>query len=352
MATTSSRTCANCGNQPLIDPWICVSCHNVPKYQDDEPSDVYCNSICQQRHVPIHKVVCDLRIKRKHLLRAAILMKTTFISFRGCLYGRPLVAIIAHNDELHLLMDTGHVAACTWYYPFPDDVAASEEDKEAALSIQNCNASASICGPLAGQLLKGVASSMELLCVDAKPRVLARFITHVDDPERPADDYPLHTIVAVQIEQEKWVIDMTGSQFGFPDLISPYDKYMNDCNGTVEAAPCHYPVTETDDLDRSNFFPPPQNFVVSEGILSHRAHERAGRNYLKTLVDKRFFDERYPTFAADFLRRSEDDFQEGVDEWMGDVKHHMMLFVNHMAGKFYPYESDWGRIAAKDMGQD
>lgn len=154
MAAPKSFLCANCGAKVLTDLHTCMKCYYAPKYKDGESVDVYCDQVCQQGHLTSHQAHCQLRISRENLFRAAILMKATFMTFRECLYGRPLVEMKVYNGELLLLMDPT-VIFHPWYYPFPDDVTTDPKHKEAALSLQNCNAAANICGGLAKRLLEG-----------------------------------------------------------------------------------------------------------------------------------------------------------------------------------------------------
>ncbi|KAI1213384.1 uncharacterized protein F4807DRAFT_263426 [Annulohypoxylon truncatum] len=337
MAAIKTLRCASCDAEVLIDLHTCMICYDVPKYEDGERPDVYCNTLCQQNHSEAHKAQCQRRMNRQKLLRAASLMKATFLTFRECLYGRPLVQIKLHNNELHL-----HIYPTPpfnpWYYSFPEGVTADVKHKEAAISIENCNAAASICGLLASRLLEGIATKMELICVDVKPRILARYMTPSRNPDRPAETYPLHTVVVVDIQEEKWIIDMTGRQFGFPDVISPLKKYMKDWQGKRVKTDklCPYPVGELDDIDHSNFFPfiPPVD--RSADFLAHRAHEQTGRLHLKALIEKRFVDEKHPSFPADLLNRTEEAFQAGLGEWVAEVKEHMMDFVKRMTGKYNP----------------
>ncbi|KAI1458280.1 hypothetical protein F4805DRAFT_474523 [Annulohypoxylon moriforme] len=336
MEATKALTCANCSTGVLTDLHTCSSCYDVPRYED-ESCEVYCNAQCLQEHSEEHKARCELRLKRKRLLRASKLMKATFMTFRECLYGRPLVEIKISNGELHLHIKP-EPPFNPWYYPFPDGITTTTNHREAALSIQNCNASASICSPLARQLLEGIASSMELYCVDVKPQMLARYIISGTDQEKPADDYPLHAIIVVCIKEEKWIIDMTGSQFGFSDVLCPFEKYMKQWKGHVAATPCPYPVDQIHDIKRSNFFPSAPGLVVSPEFMAHRAHEEAGRHHLQALIDKRFINAENPKFAADLLNRTEEAFQDGLREWMVEVREHMMGFVRKMTGKFEPDE--------------
>ncbi|KAI0901466.1 hypothetical protein F4806DRAFT_489943 [Annulohypoxylon nitens] len=337
MATPKSFLCANCGAKVLTDLHTCMMCYYAPNYKDGESVDVYCDQVCQQGHLTSHEAHCQLRISRENLFRAATLMKATFMTFRECLYGRPLVEMKVYNGELLLLMDPT-VIFHPWYYPFPDDVTTDPKHKEAALSLQNCNAAANICGGLAKRLLEGTATKMELVCVDANPRMRARILLRYSDPDKPAKKYPLHTVVVVYIEEEKWVIDVTGSQFGFTDLVCPFDKYLKDWEGHVATGPYAYPVDELDDIERRHFPRITPAAERTDDFFAHRAHEEAGRRHLKKLVEKRFSNPENPTFAADLLARTEKAFQDGLDEWTAEVKRHMMGFVQRMTGVYHPDE--------------
>ncbi|KAI1089673.1 hypothetical protein F5B19DRAFT_504474 [Rostrohypoxylon terebratum] len=339
MATHKSFLCANCGAKVLTDLHTCMRCYYAPKYKDSESMDVYCDKICQQGHLTSHKAQCQLRINRRNLFRAATLMKATFMTFRECLYGRPLVEVKVYKGELHLHMDSG-IKFKPWYYPFPDGVTTDPKHKEAALSLQNCNAAANICGGLAKRLLEGTATKMELVCVDANPRMEARILFRHSDPDKPAKKYPLHSVVVVYIKEEKWIIDMTGSQFGFTNLVCPFDEYLRDLEGHVATGPHAYPVDELDDIERRHFPQIDPAAEKTDDFFAHRAHEVAGRRHLKELVEKRFYNLENPNFAADLLARTDKAFQDGLREWTAEVKRHMMGFVQRMTGVFHPDEQE------------
>jgi hypothetical protein len=60
-----------------------------------------------------------------------------------------------------------------------------------------------------------------------------------------------HTVLKVRLRltSDTWVIDMAGSQYGFREVLVPFDKYMAEKSRRIASAPTTYYATKTKDLD-------------------------------------------------------------------------------------------------------
>jgi hypothetical protein len=77
------------------------------------------------------------------------------------------------------------------------------------------------------------------------PRLYTRLVPGPDASEVP------HTVLKVRLglTGETWIVDTAGSQYGFRDVLVPFNKYITNNSGLIVSAPVKYKSTETKDLD-------------------------------------------------------------------------------------------------------
>ncbi|OTA89556.1 hypothetical protein M434DRAFT_34238 [Hypoxylon sp. CO27-5] len=323
--------CARCGIQASKR---CTGCLDAPEYQPGDSLDVfYCGSDCQQRHWQAHKAQCNIRRKRKKLLRTAMLMRATFLAYRECTYSLPLSAIEPRDSVLVQILELDPRRSDHWLSPFPEDVTTNNKHKEAAKVLDQCNAVPSLLGRLARQLLEGIASDIQVFTVHVEP-VMSWVYRFRNEDIYPKEFQRLsHTILVAQVEAESWVIDVTGCQYGFPEIISPRFKYFRDRVDEVLAESPLFLETETSDLDLRKHRM--RNYEGVKSFVSRSKHERAARLHFKTLIMERFIDGP-PEFTQKFLEGTQEDFQVELDRFVADVKAHTMEFVRRAHGKMDP----------------
>uniref|UniRef100_A0A0D2XAS8 Uncharacterized protein n=1 Tax=Fusarium oxysporum (strain Fo5176) TaxID=660025 RepID=A0A0D2XAS8_FUSOF len=93
--------------------------------------------------------------------------------------------------------------------------------------------SISLLGPMTRGLLAGIVSRMDVAIVEIrKPLLPIRF----HPPDGIMTDRVFHTIVEATLDSsgERWLIDITGCQYGFRDILLPLKKYItqNNCSST------------------------------------------------------------------------------------------------------------------------
>ncbi|KAI0138514.1 hypothetical protein F4776DRAFT_670427 [Hypoxylon sp. NC0597] len=325
MESAPVSSCANCGVQASKR---CTGCVDAPEYQPGDSLEVfYCGSDCQQLHWQSHKAQCNIRRKRKKLLRAVMLMKATFLAFRECVFSFSLMAIEPRDGVLVLLHDPDPKLFQPWLSPFPEGVTTNDRHKEAVMAADQCKAAPSLLGRLARHLLKGTTSDIQVFTVEVEQLMPWKIEFHNSDIPPILCDGLAHTILVAQIKDESWVIDVTGCQYGFPEVISPCVKYFRDRVLQVLDIPHFYSEIETSDIDRQQ--------QDDESETFHRKHETAARLHFKALIMERFIDGP-PDFTRRFLDSAQEDFQIELDRFVADVKEHMMEFVQRMHGKTDP----------------
>ncbi|KAI0834855.1 hypothetical protein F5Y06DRAFT_278080 [Hypoxylon sp. FL0890] len=330
MESAPVNKCAKCGTEASKR---CTGCLDAPEYESGDSLEIfYCSSDCQRQHRQAHKAECNIRKTRKKLLRTAMLMKATFMAYRECVYALPLSDIELRDGELILHVDPFGKPIRPWLSHFPEDATTNNEHKEAAMACDECIAAICLLNRLTRHLLKGFISSIQVSVAHVKPSIPWKYKFHNADPEYCRHP-ERHVVLLVKLGGERWVIDVTGCQFGFPEIISPYEKYCKDRVHRISEELFPYIETETSDLNK----PLPlsgdehRNWI----LMAHRKHERAARRHLAALIEERFIDgPQDPTRS--FFDSTQEGFRVQLDRFVADVKEHMTEFIRRAQGKEDP----------------
>lgn len=132
-------------------------------------------------------------------------------------------------------------------------------------------------------------------------------------PGPDSSDCP-HTVLKVGrlFVDETWVLDTAGSQYGFQDVLVPYQKYVADKSCRMVGDPTTYDATETKDLDYFSSLP---IMNVSSAQRKDRESERKQRLRFATFVDTQV-DEK-------LLNGSNCDFKGSLDGFVQRLRLHM-----------------------------
>ncbi|KAI1654264.1 hypothetical protein F4813DRAFT_399017 [Daldinia decipiens] len=324
-------SCANCGKPATTR---CSGCLTAPEYRPgDAPATAYCDSKCQQQQWPTHKVQCRILNKRRTLLRIAELLKTALFAYRECVYDIPLTEVKYEEGILRLLLDPRKIPYRPWQIPFPSDLNISPQHKEAALATNQCTTAQCLLGPLARYLLGGIESTFKVVEVNAEPIVPWKFVWLSDSKDELrslACTAVTHTILLVWLRGEGWVIDTTGCQFGFGDVLVPLNTYFKKRVKSLARGPFAYTEHETSDLD---VFDCKLALNDTDTKRLKAAHERAGRLHFAKFVRERFDRYESPRPSEELLGGSSEEFQVRLARFKGDLKVHMASFVDFASGK-------------------
>lgn len=146
------ESCTNCGADASFR---CTGCLDAPEYRDgDDVGVFYCSHECQKSNWPSHKKSCNNMRRRKSLLRAVKLLKTTLLSYREVNYEYDLVKIEPRARDLILKHDPTRMHLNKPAH-FPNHLTSNVEHKEAALLKHTAVTSLSVLGPMTRTLLKG-----------------------------------------------------------------------------------------------------------------------------------------------------------------------------------------------------
>lgn len=120
-----------------------------------------------------------------------------------------------------------------------------------------------------------------------RPIVKPKLIPGPDSSHLP------HTIIKVSrpFNPESWVLDTTGCQYGFEEVLVPFSKYIADRECQIVGEGSAYDATETKDLD---YFASIQAMNMTKAQRDDLAEERRARlrfaEFVELYVDKSVLD--------------------------------------------------------------
>ncbi|KAG9507891.1 hypothetical protein J7337_001447 [Fusarium musae] len=237
-------SCAHCGKASTV---CCSHCVGAPEYHDgDAVATFWCSPGCQAAHEPTHQEYCYKLQRRKTLLRTAELLKAALLAYKEVVYDIH-VTRIEHDEDNGTLVLT-HTPNRIERHPFPSHLTGIEDHKQAALLVNQCTMAISLLGPMARGLLAGIVSRMDVAVVEIQnPPLTIKF----HPPDGIMTDRKFHTIIEATLDSsgEQWLIDVTGCQYGFREILLPLEKYIaqNNCSSYELLQP--YGHTETTDQD-------------------------------------------------------------------------------------------------------
>ncbi|KAJ7703854.1 hypothetical protein B0H16DRAFT_1440002 [Mycena metata] len=310
--------CASCG---LAASARCVGCMDAPEYKPRDAVDVvYCSTKCQQGHWAIHKARCTNLKKRRRLLRVATILRAALLAYREALFDIPLAKIELRGGVLHLYRDPSPDISIR---RFPFDLTANVAHKEAALTHNQCTLARSLLGPLARKLLAGVASSVENLDLKiGKPLVPTKLVER--DPSLDFGEGP-HTVLKVGMStasvDEAWIIDPAGTQYGFRDVLVPFERYLADKRCTGISQPTPYTANETTDLVvYEALF---ADYMMVRSLKDAHDRQKEGRLHFAAFVNDRVGNGKEFFGSTKDLDGSAAEFQRKFDKWLGELKAYM-----------------------------
>lgn len=123
-----------------------------------------------------------------------------------------------------------------------------------------------------------------------------------------------HTVLKVgcPVAGETWILDVTACQYGFREVLAPYDGYMAERACRSVERPVAYDATETKDLD---YFATLPFMIQTRAQRENLTHERQARLRFAEFVQTRV--------RAHLLEGANAAFQEKLEAFALAVKLHM-----------------------------
>ncbi|RAK81395.1 zinc finger MYND domain-containing protein [Aspergillus fijiensis CBS 313.89] len=304
MPTSTPTICAACGLNATLH---CAGCLNPPAYLPGHTiSAAYCTRACQKRHWPVHKRVCRVMAQRTKLHRAARVLKTALLTYRTTLYDIALTKIDLRDGTLYLHQEARDPGTRVH---FPEHLTTKPEEREAALCVNQCTAAMALLSGLIRGLLAGMDTRIEFmdLQIGKKPRP-TRLVPGPDPTGCP------HTVLVVtmRLSGEEWVLDPTGGQYGYREVLVPFTRYVDDREAKPWGYPVPYDATETSDLD----------FLVGLSGLGARRRdlevERRARGHFARFVRD--------NVGKEMLGGGADEFEKRLEGFDMRLKEHLWEF--------------------------
>ncbi|KAJ2997856.1 hypothetical protein NUW58_g515 [Xylaria curta] len=215
-------SCAACGKTGAN-----MRCPNCT-FQDERHvvlKTAYCNKKCHKDHCDTHKPVCEGRIV---LYRAATLLEYIFMAIEDATYAYPLEKVYEQNGMIYLVGDNWVRAGMTGrpvFAPLPKHLVDSEDmyhalllwgqSKELTLSLYH----------LIKYLFKSVCKSVDQAFVS--PRNVIRPVCQLSLERALNISLYRHPVLKITLpSDEKYVVDLTGAQFGWKETLAPWATWV------------------------------------------------------------------------------------------------------------------------------
>ncbi|KAH8726094.1 hypothetical protein GQ44DRAFT_614593 [Phaeosphaeriaceae sp. PMI808] len=313
MERTHPTQCASCGTDATMR---CAGCMDAPEYKPgDSIGSVYCSRDCQKGHWSDHKAHCRALGQRKKLFRTANILKAALLTYREVVYDVDLTRIEFQDGVLCLYQNQRSVTAQSKRGLFPAHLTTNIAHKEAALANNQCTTAMALLGRLTRKLLRvGVASTIEVLDVHiGKPQTPTKLVPGPDSRNCP------HTVLKVGrlFANEAWILDTAGCQYGFQEVLVPFEKYLADKSCRITDDPTTYDATETKDLDYFSTLP----FMnTTRAQREDRKLERQARLHFADFVNRQI--------SRDILNGSAAEFKDKLGSFAHKLKLHMLNLYN------------------------
>ncbi|KAI0181111.1 hypothetical protein GGR52DRAFT_583536 [Hypoxylon sp. FL1284] len=304
--------CANCGKEASR---TCPGCAGAPEYKPGDATEtVICSTDCLRDLWQTHRFRCGMMQKRIKLRRLAYLMKESAKAYRECVFYQNLQGVELRHGTLYFDFNSFGNPNLG---PFPETLTSDKDIKESVVFNNQCMAVLYLLAPLASQFFPAAK-------IDT-----ARKLNVMVDPVIPyrvvgGDDWePLHTILEVHMGEEQWILDLSGRQYGYPEILEPLDEYVKSKirGGTLEPSAIdeEYDTDDgTGDLDEMWGTLP-----VNRRTVRLQADIMARRHFI------RFARCRFNEGSArEFLSGNAQVFEGRVESFVEEIKTLMTGFMN------------------------
>ncbi|KAF4624578.1 hypothetical protein G7Y89_g13592 [Cudoniella acicularis] len=252
------------------------------------------------------RAVCKLWNRRNN--------EAALLTYREVVYDIDLTKIKFQDGVLCLYQNQRPITARSKRGLFPGHLTTNIEHREAALANNQCTTAMALLGRLTRKLLEGVASTIEVLDLHVgKPLIPTKLVPGPDSSGLP------HTVLKVVrlFANEAWIIDTAGCQYGFRDVLVPFEKYVADKSCRISSEPTTYDATETKDLDYFSTLP----FLNrTRAQREDKKLERQARLHFAIFVNT--------LVSKDMLNGSATEFKDKFDSFVYELKLHMLNLAN------------------------
>lgn len=242
-----SLGCSHCGKAAKM---ICAGCKGLPDGSQGQMEVHYCGNQCQKADWASHKSLCNATRSRRAIYRAADLAKAVSRLFLRTKY-KMVIDEVKKLDNVRIICPPNEYKGgkCA-LQPFPSALFSNKEDADAVLEFQNCNAVLDHLHGFLKRLLTGqfylctINKTLKLanetigICSEVEEvihftqntrlRLMQAYRTGLTSNPYGVDetDYA-HSVIRITAKNgDKYILDLTGAQYGWQEILTPYNKYQ------------------------------------------------------------------------------------------------------------------------------
>ncbi|KAI0147522.1 hypothetical protein GGR57DRAFT_505700 [Xylariaceae sp. FL1272] len=222
--STHSEICANCGKADAGSR--CTGCL-VQLGSHAVMQTAYCDKTCQAQHWKEHKVQC---VGRRSISRAASLLLDLIVMLQKKAWmGQEIASTFEQNGITYIKrdgLDHRALQGRPFVDSFPTSKAACEEHVLAVLMDNEWGSIMISCQGLIELLLRPACKALDV--VSAVVRNIHRPTSSLDNGESMNNAHLQHSVLRARLKTgEHVVIDLTGAQFGWREVVAPWESWKN-----------------------------------------------------------------------------------------------------------------------------
>ncbi|KAI0187800.1 hypothetical protein F4808DRAFT_468404 [Astrocystis sublimbata] len=231
----------------LANPTSCAFCHKpganyrcpTCNIQDNKyvvNKTAYCNKKCLEEHHDTHKPICEGRVM---VYRTAQMLGFIFMAMQDATYVYPIGKSFLKNGIIYLIdgdWDRAGMTGRSVFFPFPKHQVDSAETHRALLYWGQCKELNLSLYPLIRYMFKQICGNVELIFIS--PKNVLRPICQLTKGR--AFNLCLHRHICLGLtlaSGEKYIIDLTGASFGWHEVLTPWETWMDLRAGRWESDP-------------------------------------------------------------------------------------------------------------------
>lgn len=227
---------------------ICVGCKGMPDGSQGQMEVRYCGTGCQKEDWASHKTLCSAVKAQKAIYRAGDLAKAVSHIFTRTQYKMIIKELKRLGYFWMIIPPTEYKGSKCALHPFPSALFPNKHDTDAIVEFQSCNSVLDhlhgfLKDRLAGQLhlfelTETLANNITGLCVEVEEvihftqntriRLVQAYNTGLTGNPIGVDatDYAHRVIRITLMNGEKYIVDLTGAQYGWQEVVTPLEMYQ------------------------------------------------------------------------------------------------------------------------------
>ncbi|KAF4547925.1 Hypothetical protein D9617_34g041050 [Elsinoe fawcettii] len=221
--------CAVCSQPGKIS---CKDCEDFPSSDLKQSNTTwYCSEACQQQDEHAHGLACEAAYQRKMMLLISESLFEAILEYRKLTFDLPLTGQIEREGNTMRFYTASRLEQWGRLGPLcPLPVSFdrhSKEEQHRILLWQMCSETAFVVEPLLWPMLEGLVTTEDSILIrDLDARDIAcKVVNMLDGKERVTNLG--HVVVEIRLEcGQSFVLDLTGEQFGWHELVVPKDEYF------------------------------------------------------------------------------------------------------------------------------